>query len=181
MASWTEIPNSSLESGAPIRAVDGVAFRDNPIAIAEGATGAPRIQTAGINDEAVTYAKLKKLTAGTAYKIWNFDGTYGGSVKEWVTIKEAQVTIGGTITASFNIVNADSDGCGIGRVLKNGISTGNQTKCGSGSQTFYINIAVAPGDVLTFQFYDDDIDNSFSMRYISVYSGESFYFGIRDY
>ena len=58
MASWTEIPNSSLESGAPIRAVDGVAFRDNPVAIAEGAAGAPRIQTGGINDSAVTAAKI---------------------------------------------------------------------------------------------------------------------------
>ena len=58
MASWTEIPNSSLESGAPIRAVDGVALRDNPIAIAEGATGAPKIQTAGITDLAVTTAKI---------------------------------------------------------------------------------------------------------------------------
>ena len=43
MTAWTNIPNSSLESGAPIRAVDGVAFRDNPIAIAEGALGAPRV------------------------------------------------------------------------------------------------------------------------------------------
>ena len=58
MASWTDIPNSSLETGAPARSVDALAFRDNPIAIAEGATGAPRIQTAAINDDAITAAKL---------------------------------------------------------------------------------------------------------------------------
>ena len=43
MASWTDIPNSSLETGKPARSVDALAFRDNPIAIAEGATGAPKI------------------------------------------------------------------------------------------------------------------------------------------
>lgn len=41
MATWTTIPNSVLETGKPIRAVDGRALRDNPIAIAEGASGAP--------------------------------------------------------------------------------------------------------------------------------------------
>lgn len=44
MTDWTTIPNSSLETGKPIRAVDGRALRDNPIAISEGATGAPKIQ-----------------------------------------------------------------------------------------------------------------------------------------
>lgn len=44
MTDWTTIPNSSLETGKPIRAVDGRALRDNPIAIAQGSTGAPKIQ-----------------------------------------------------------------------------------------------------------------------------------------
>ena len=44
MTDWTTLPNSSLETGKPIRAVDGRALRDNPIAIAEGSTGAPKIQ-----------------------------------------------------------------------------------------------------------------------------------------
>jgi len=75
MASWTSIPNSSLETGAPARSVDALAFRDNPIAIAEGAVGAPRIQTAGINDEAVTIEKCEFglvpdfLESGTSFNI----------------------------------------------------------------------------------------------------------------
>ena len=65
MASWTEIPNSSLESGAPIRAVDGVAFRDNPVAIAEGATGAPRILY-----QAIDYgATIPKPLLGSSYQV----------------------------------------------------------------------------------------------------------------
>jgi hypothetical protein len=45
MADWTNIPNSSIEPGKPIRSIDGIALRENPIAIAEGAPGAPKIDT----------------------------------------------------------------------------------------------------------------------------------------
>ena len=43
MADWTTIADASIEAGKPIRAIDGRALRDNPIAIAQGAAGAPRI------------------------------------------------------------------------------------------------------------------------------------------
>ena len=58
MADWTNIANTALQPGAPVRSIDGVALRDNPIAIAEGAAGAPRVQTNGIQDGAVTNAKI---------------------------------------------------------------------------------------------------------------------------
>jgi len=59
MASWTEIPNSSLETGVPARSVDALAFRDNPIAIAEGAVGAPRITNTAFNDLTLGAEKLQ--------------------------------------------------------------------------------------------------------------------------
>jgi hypothetical protein len=43
MANWTTLPDAALEPGKPIRSIDGLALRDNPVAIAEGAAGAPRI------------------------------------------------------------------------------------------------------------------------------------------
>ena len=43
MAEWTNIPDDVLEPGKPIRSVDAIALRDNPVAIAEGAAGAPRV------------------------------------------------------------------------------------------------------------------------------------------
>jgi hypothetical protein len=58
MASWTNIADATLEPGKPIRAIDARALRENPIAIAEGAAGAPKIETAGITDANVTTAKL---------------------------------------------------------------------------------------------------------------------------
>lgn len=43
MATWTTVPDASLEPGKPIRSIDALALRDNPVAIAEGAAGAPKI------------------------------------------------------------------------------------------------------------------------------------------
>lgn len=64
MATWTNIPDSVLEPGKPARSVDALALRDNPIAIAEGAAGAPRIQTNAIQNGAVTNAKIANMNAG---------------------------------------------------------------------------------------------------------------------
>ena len=44
MANWTNIPTDRIEPGKPIRAIDGLALRDNPIAIAQGAPGAPKVE-----------------------------------------------------------------------------------------------------------------------------------------
>src|SRR5690625_218103 len=66
MAQWTNIPTDRIEPGKPIRAIDGLALRDNPIAIAEGASGAPRVQTNGIANSAVTTAKIANSAVTTA-------------------------------------------------------------------------------------------------------------------
>ena len=66
MANWTSIADATVEPGKPIRAIDARALRDNPIAIAEGAAGAPKIETAGITDLNVTTAKLAAGAVTTA-------------------------------------------------------------------------------------------------------------------
>lgn len=57
---WVTITNAQLAVGAPIRSVDLLALRDNISAVANGDTGAPRIQTLAIADNAVTAAKVNK-------------------------------------------------------------------------------------------------------------------------
>jgi len=69
MADWTNVPDTSLEPGAPAKGRDMRFLRDNPIAIAEGASGAPRIQTAAIANNAVTDAKLS-TSATTTGRDW---------------------------------------------------------------------------------------------------------------
>ena len=75
MATWTNIPDSNIEPGKPIRSIDGLALRDNPIAIAEGASGAPRIEDAAL-DTTVTSAGTDWVLARTAGASVGAVGTY---------------------------------------------------------------------------------------------------------
>ncbi len=85
MATWTEIDDSRLEPGAPARSVDAIALRDNPVAIAEGASGAPRIQTGGLQDNAVTANKIDS-NAVTTPKIAFGSSSLSGSVDDSSTV-----------------------------------------------------------------------------------------------
>lgn len=56
MATWTTIPDAALNPAAPIRSIDAKALRDNVTALAEGATGAPKVQTAALDTNSVLEA-----------------------------------------------------------------------------------------------------------------------------
>src|SRR5690625_3043343 len=95
MAQWTNIPTVRIEPGKPIRAIDGLALRDNPIAIAEGASGAPRVQTNGIADSAVTTDKIANSNV-TAQKL-----ATGGNENNWVRARTATSTAGAVGTYAW--------------------------------------------------------------------------------
>lgn len=48
MADWTNITDTQVDPDAPLTSELAYAWRDNPIAIAEGAAGAPRIRDAAM-------------------------------------------------------------------------------------------------------------------------------------
>lgn len=58
---WVSISNTAIDQDSPITVSLMTALRDNPAAIANGDAGAPKVQTAGINDAAVTTAKIADL------------------------------------------------------------------------------------------------------------------------
>lgn len=115
MATWTNIPDSVLEPGKPVRSVDALALRDNAIAIAQGAAGAPRVRTNGINNSAVTTAKINnsavttdKIANGnvTTAKIANSNVTAaklatGGAENNWVRARTATSTTNQVGTYAF--------------------------------------------------------------------------------
>ena len=43
MATWTTIADARLEPDKPARSIDAIALRDNPVAIAENAPNAPKV------------------------------------------------------------------------------------------------------------------------------------------
>lgn len=107
MASWTTLPDASLEPGKPIRSIDGLALRDNPIAISEGAVGAPKIQTAAlITGEQMTTANVLNATAAADA---GAVGTYA-FLKD-VTNSSTNINQGTTLTGSalrFSSLRYDS-------------------------------------------------------------------------
>lgn len=72
---WTTIPDTSLEPGKPIRSIDILALRDNPIAISAGDVGAPRNEDPSLSTTATNTGRdwvLARSALSTAGAI----GTY---------------------------------------------------------------------------------------------------------
>jgi hypothetical protein len=103
MATFTNISDTVLEPGKPIRSVDALALRDNPVAIAGGASGAPRIVTNAIENANVTAAKL---ATGNNERDWVLDRTAGasvGAVGTYAFLRAANLTVyapGNTLAGS---------------------------------------------------------------------------------
>lgn len=122
MPDYTDLPDTAVGIGGVPSGTTVTALRDNPLAIAEGAAGAPRIQTAGIEDSAVTNAKIaagtigsEKLQTGTDERNWvgarigslafNAQGTYifaqnnsGGTLDTGDTVDGANLRASSTTT-----------------------------------------------------------------------------------
>jgi len=59
MTTYTPIANGSVDAGSPVDESLVTALRDNPIAISEGSTGAPKIQTAAYDANSVDQAAIE--------------------------------------------------------------------------------------------------------------------------
>lgn len=104
MANWTDISDAVLEPGKPIRSVDGIALRDNPIAMAEGAAGAPRIEQAALASNSVSTAKIVNSNV-TAAKLAD-----GSAESNWVGARTAALSVGANGT--YAMLKAVSGGAG---------------------------------------------------------------------
>jgi len=72
MTDWTTITDTQLDPKAPVTSELMSAMRDNPIAISEGATGAPKIRAKA----AAQPSDLPSLTV-TASDVYNINGSLG--------------------------------------------------------------------------------------------------------
>jgi len=166
MADWTTIPDSSIEPGKPIRSIDGLALRDNPIAIAEGAAGAPRI----VGLAAKRFADFAALTVSAAN---TFSAATGSNPEPLATSTSSTTEVvayrytinkytgslrfrtnqrGGSYLAEGGVNTTTSTL----RIFKNGtlISTYSQNVATFVTRTN--DIAVAPGDVIEWRHRTDD-------------------------
>lgn len=155
MATFTVIPDTVLEPLKPIRSVDGLALRDNPIAIAEGASGAPRIQNAAMDTDSVDNANVvngtlgaEKFQSGATERDWVLARTSGAAVGAVGTYAYAETAGGTTVapgdtTAGSNLDYAGTDDAGgvVGSVVS---LTGTWRSMGvanSGDATLFLRIS----------------------------------------
>lgn len=66
---WTTIPDGDIDPESPIDAPLMAALRDNPVAIAGGLAGAPKVQNAALNGLPWAQAQLGSNSVGTAQLI----------------------------------------------------------------------------------------------------------------
>ena len=104
MTTYTAIPNSDVDQDSPVTQTLITLLRDNPIAITEGASGAPKVQSKGLNIYAqdglgphtnlddisllfatvnVSHSDNSTTTGSAQYRLSSDNGSTWGS---WVTM-----------------------------------------------------------------------------------------------
>ena len=76
MADWTELDTNTLLPGEPLTSAKALAFFENPVAIAEGAASAPRIEDAALDTGAATVAGVTWWSLRSAGASAGSVGTY---------------------------------------------------------------------------------------------------------
>jgi hypothetical protein len=138
--SWTNIPNANLAIGAPIRSIDQLALRDNPIAIAEGATGAPRVRAEALNGGQSGSAPI------FAARAWvNFDGT--GTVAIRASGNVSSITDNGTgdYTVNFTTAMPDANYAGVCTAQRGATDSGFFNGLPTSASAYRIKTAGATG------------------------------------
>ena len=175
MADWTTIPDASLEPGKPIRSVDGLTLRDNPVAIAEGAAGAPRIQTSALAPPTAGTAHIIRRVQETAFFTSALSYPAAGNHDKFSESQHLGVTVlvPGVITAYAEHRRVEGNQPALMRVLKNGALVQEWGVTSSSFVARQVNISVDVGDVVIFQQCADDSQIPASApewRFLRIYS-----------
>ena len=103
MADWTTISDTQVDPNAPLTSELMTALRDNPIAIAQGASGATRITDAALATGAAT-------TAGTTWVNLRVAGLTAGAVGTFALLYSTAATAAfGTTVAGSSLTPAGLD------------------------------------------------------------------------
>ena len=150
------INDSEVEPGAPILSSLGVRWRDNAIAIAQGASGAPRIENDALLETTVRENVIAPLSASTAHTHFrDFDSSaYGaGTGNTFATAWSCVIGRNGSYRIDF-VWNQNSQGnTQCSRVAVNGVFFSGTESCaqdGSISENHNIE-GLSAGDVLQIQ------------------------------
>ncbi len=166
MAAWTNIPDSDLDPESPITTSLMIALRDNPIAIAEGASGHPEIVQAALKTttgevSTTTVAALLTLPGGQFGFYPQTKGSTGAGSLRWMA----------AIGSPINNTGVNSD-----TVMPTSYVTHIQLGSQTGSQTMFAQqrfIQASPpydlgnGEISLFIFIVMDSNGKIESLYIA--------------
>ena len=114
MADYTDLPDTAVGIGGIPSGTTVTALRDNPIAIAEGAVGAPRIVNEAITDATIGSEKFQSGTTEVDWVAGRVAGVSFGAVGSYALIRWSVAgsppATGGTSSGSnLRYVSASGD------------------------------------------------------------------------
>ncbi len=161
MTGYVTVSNTARDQDSPITVALIDALYNNPIAITEGASGAPKIQTAALQDNLITLAKLKTPASGN-YVLWNYWNTdiSSSDYDEWNGDIWGVVKVHKAGTYKIRIVVDKTSGTSSSylkaSVNKNGTRVGsecNSSGAGSVTTTLDQDFTLSAGDSISYNFY----------------------------
>lgn len=140
MTDYTTIPDGDIDQDSPVTQPLLSALRDNPLAIAEGATGAPRINPLSLGD----LAAGDTLSCG-AQSVYSLDTAF---VFEFAAMQGGSVRVKGQAKGDSNAVDLSWT---VIRIRAGSVTTyGNQTFDNATSYTSFtdVDIPIQYGDLI---------------------------------
>ena len=182
MPEYQEILDTEVEPEAPLTSSLGVRFRDNPLAVWEGAPSAPRIQLGAIASNAVTTDNLRSPEAGQSFLIMRLQESAFSTGSQNFLATEANnrarnerhlgvtVLVPGVITCYLQHRLVFGDASSEVRVIKNGSQVQSWSTSSTSFQTRSVDVSVDLGDSVVFQQRRTGDSGRSSFRRLRIYS-----------
>lgn len=153
---WTTIADANLEPGKPARSVDAIALRDNPIAIAKGESGAPRIKTIALEPPVAGNVLVMRFFASDTAEFTTTETAYvpaatGAAMVDAGRHLAVRVVRSGVIRVSLEHRSPSGDSNAWCRILRNGTQVQEWLTASSSYGSRAEDISVVVGDIITFQ------------------------------
>lgn len=179
MTTFTTIPNASLEPGKPIRSIDGLALRDNPIAMFEGDASAPRIvgkAAKRLQDYPVLTVSAADTYPADIGSSTEYLTLSTGSTSNVVAIRYTIVSYTGSLRFKLSHQGSNYIVFEAGTfsttstlsIYKNGSLIQSYTKTDVGFVQRTNDVSVAPGDVIEWRHRTNNSNGSSTVQNPSV-------------
>lgn len=151
MTTYTAITNGQIDQDSPITQPLMTAMRDNPIAITEGATGAPRIY--GNSFAQLSDLPVLTVSAADTYALssmyTNVNGSFSTNSTSFVTaVTMTVVQFTGSARFKGGHRSTNTGTTSYLKAYKNGVEVGSWATNSTGTVTREVDISIVPGDVI---------------------------------